>query len=51
MREVVGVTERAFTVNELTVNPVLNAEVRRRLNVGERNFVVSADIAEKSAEF
>jgi alkylhydroperoxidase family enzyme len=51
MREVVGVTAKAFTVNELMVNPELNAEIRRRLNVGERNIHICASIAERTAEF
>jgi hypothetical protein len=51
MREVVGVTAKAFTANELTLNPQLNTEVRRRLNVGLRNIEIRAAEAEKTAEF
>jgi alkylhydroperoxidase family enzyme len=51
MRGVVGVTPKALTANELMVNPKLNAEIRRRLSVGERNIHVSSALAEMSAEF
>jgi hypothetical protein len=51
MAHVVGVTEKAFTMNELILNPKLNSEVKRRLSVGERNFRVSAYDAAATAEF
>lgn len=47
----IGVTDGTFTVNELMLNPRLNEEVRRRLNVGERNIVIPYEVAAMTAEF
>lgn len=51
MRDVVGVTSKVFTMNELMANPLLNSEVRSRLSVGDRNIQVSGDVAQRTAEF
>jgi len=51
MTNVVGVTKKALTMNELLANPILNDEVKRKLRIGERNIKISAVEAEKSAEF
>jgi hypothetical protein len=51
MANVVGVTDKAFTANELMANPRLNDEVKRRLSVGERNLRISSSEAAKTAEF
>jgi hypothetical protein len=51
MRDTVGVTTKAFTANELTLNPQLNNEVKRRLNVGQRNIEIGATEAQITAEF
>jgi len=47
----VGVTDKAFTMNELLANPVLNAQVQQRLDAGETGFHISASDAEKTSEF
>ncbi len=51
MGNIVGVTEKAFTMNELLANPALNQEVRKRLDAGETGFRVSSADAEKTGEF
>jgi hypothetical protein len=51
MRDIVGVTSKVFTMNELMANPLLNSEVRSRLSVGDRNIQVSGDVAQRTAEF
>jgi hypothetical protein len=45
------VTDKAFTINELLVNPALNQPVRQRLDAGESEFHISAAEAEKAGEF
>ena len=47
----VGVTDKAFTMNELLANPALNAQVQQRLDAGETGFHISASDAEKTSEF
>jgi hypothetical protein len=51
MGNIVGVTDKAFTMNELLANPALNREVRQRLEAGETGFRVSSEDAAKTGEF
>jgi hypothetical protein len=51
MSQIVGVTPKAFTMNELLANPKLNQHVWDRLKSGEKDFHITSSEAEKSGEF
>ena len=46
-----GVDERVITLNELFLNPKLNAEIARRLKDGQVSISVSGEEAAKTGEF
>jgi alkylhydroperoxidase family enzyme len=46
-----GVDERVITINELFVNPKLNAEVMRRLQAGQTPISISGEQAANTGEF
>jgi hypothetical protein len=51
MGQIVGVTGKAFTMNELLANPILNREVWNRLKAGETDFHISSSEAAMTGEF
>jgi hypothetical protein len=51
MKNLVGVTEKAFTMNELLANPVLNKAVTKRVNAGEKGFQITSSEAATTGEF